>query len=104
MKIRIPKFRLAKKYVTSVVERKKIKIQLPDGTTQKGTSQGSIDHPEFTKLREKLGREGYIEIERDWWNGDRVLKPFVFNKLTFKVGEKFGCAAYLSVRLSLLKK
>jgi hypothetical protein len=29
----------------------------------------SADHPEFAKLREQLGAEGYITIERGWVNG-----------------------------------
>ena len=28
------------------------------------TMVSSIDHPEFTKLREQLGEQGYIKIER----------------------------------------
>lgn len=56
----------------------------------------SIDHPEFTKLREQLGDLGYISIERGWWNGDRVLKPFILNGLKFKVGEQFSCAGAMS--------
>lgn len=52
----------------------------------------SEDHPEFTKLREQLGAEGYIKIERGWSNGDRVLKPFVLNTKQFKVGDQFSSA------------
>ena len=55
-------------------------------------SLSSEDHPEFTKLREQLGKDGYISIERGWWNGDRVLKPFTVNGVKFKKGEKF-CSA-----------
>ena len=57
----------------------------------------SIDHPEFTRLREQLGEQGYIKIERGWWNGDRVLKPFTLNGLKFKPGEQFSCAGALDV-------
>lgn len=56
----------------------------------------SIDHPEFTKLREQLEAESYISIERGWWNGDSVLKPFVLNGLKFKPGEQFSCASAMS--------
>lgn len=54
----------------------------------------SEDHPEFAKLREELGSRKYIEIQRGWWNGDRVLKPFLLNGFLFEKDEKFpsGCA------------
>ena len=42
-----------------------------------------VDHPEFTKLRDQLEDEGYIKTERNWWNGDRVLKPFTLNGVLF---------------------
>ena len=54
-----------------------------------------IDHPEFTKLREQLEVEGYIIIQRSWWNGDRVLRSFKVNGLTLKKGSTFYCAAAL---------
>lgn len=53
------------------------------------------DHEEFTKLRETLGKLGYIKIERGWWNGDRVIKPFKLNGWIFKRGHKFPSAAAL---------
>jgi hypothetical protein len=58
------------------------------------SSLSSEDHPEFAKLREQLATDGYIEIERRWWNGDHVLKPFTLNGAKFKKGEQFpsGCA------------
>lgn len=59
-------------------------------------SYSSIDHPEFTKLREQLGNLKYIEIQRGWWNGDRVIKPFTLNNKKFKTGDKFCCACALS--------
>ena len=63
----------------------------------KGEGQcGSLsndDHPEFKKLREQLGELGYIYIERGWWNGDRVLKPFSLNGARFKKGEQFCSGA-----------
>ena len=52
----------------------------------------SRDHPEFTKLRELLGEQGYIRIERNWWNGDSVLKPFSLNGHKFKKNDQFPCA------------
>lgn len=56
------------------------------------TSTSSDDHPEFKKLRYYLGENKFIYIERGWWNGDRVLKPFKLNGLLFKKGDKF-CSA-----------
>lgn len=57
------------------------------------------ESPEFTKLREHLGNEGYIEIERGWYNGDSVLRPFTLNNsMTFLVGDQFPCAVALLVR------
>ena len=61
------------------------------------SSMHSEDHPEFTKLREQLGTEGYIYIERNWWNGDRVLKPFTLNGVKFKVGAQFSCGGALDI-------
>lgn len=62
----------------------------------KGYSISNKDHDEFTKLRNKLEELGYIETQRGWWNGDRVLKPFTLNnKHKFRKGHKFPCAAAL---------
>ena len=55
----------------------------------------SLDHPSFTEIRELLGRKGYIEIERNWSNGDRVLRPFYINRYRFNEGDKFCCAGAL---------
>jgi hypothetical protein len=57
----------------------------------------SQDHPAFTQLRERLNEEGYIEIQRGWWNGDRVTKPFYLNNMYFDIGEQFSCAPALGV-------
>jgi hypothetical protein len=51
------------------------------------------DHDEFTKLREQLGEEGYIKIDRSCWNADRVIETFFLNDVKFKPSEKFCCAA-----------
>lgn len=64
----------------------------------------SIDHPEFTKLREQLGEQGYITIERGWWNGDRVEKPFTLNGLKFKTGAQFSCAGAMAGHFSVRAK
>lgn len=67
----------------------------------KCSTTSSADHPEFTKLREQLGELGYISIERQFWNGDRVLKPFTLNRLKFKVGEQFGCASAMDIHFGV---
>ena len=70
----------------------------------KCSTTSSEDHPEFTKLREQLGEQGYIKIERGWWNGDRVLKPFTLNGLKFKLGEQFGCGGAMEVHFGVRAK
>jgi hypothetical protein len=67
-------------------------------------SIGTMDHPEFTRLREQLESDGYIQVQRGWWNGDRVLKPFNLNNIRFKKNEQFLCAAAMGVHLKVLKK
>lgn len=67
-------------------------------------SFSTIDHPEFTKLREQLGADGYIEIERGWWNGDRVLKQFRLNGFLFRKNSKFPCAEAMRVSIKVAKK
>ena len=67
-------------------------------------SISSKDHDEFTKLREELGRLGYIEIQRGWWNGDRVLKSFKLNEWTFRKGYKFPSAAAMNNSIHCARK
>jgi len=114
----IPRFELDPAYLTDVVvryswsmyDRKKPEDLAPDEVFDilKGKDQcsstGSQDHPEFAKLREQLGIDGYIEIQRGWWNGDRVLKSFVFNGAKFKKGEQFCCASAMAGHLKFAKK
>lgn len=64
----------------------------------------TIDHPEFTKLREQLGEEGYISIQRGWWNGDKVLKSFLFNGIKFLKDSRFPCASALGVSYKIAKE
>jgi hypothetical protein len=61
--------------------------------------QGSEDHPEFARLRDQLEQLGYIRCERNWSNGDRVLKPFSLNSVAFEPGEQFCCAAAMKFHL-----
>ena len=65
---------------------------------------GTVDHPSFAALRNMLGNKGYIEIERGWWNGDRVLIPFQLNDLVFKEGDKFCSGGAMSFDLERAKK
>lgn len=62
-------------------------------------STHSEDHAEFTELRELLGAQGFIYIERGWWNGDRVLRPFSLNRKRFKRGDKFVSAGAMKFSL-----
>ncbi len=93
------KFTIEEEYVTDVTIRTEITNPDPEKELYNRLKYGpsysirSEDHPEFTKLREQLGAEGYIAIERGWWNGDRVLKPFTLNSKKFKKGDKFCCAS-----------
>ena len=62
------------------------------------------DHPEFKKLRDYLEDKGYIQTQRNYWNGDRVKKPFTLNEYKFNTGEAFPCSAAMSMHLKLKKK
>jgi hypothetical protein len=68
------------------------------------SSTSTVDHPEFAKLRDQLEQDSYIETQRGWWNGDRVLKPFVFNGVEFRAGDQFCCASAMSGHLKFAKK
>ena len=67
-------------------------------------SIGNKDHPEFAQLREQLERDGYIQVERGWWNGDRVLKAFQLNGVKFKKHDQFPCAAAMKLHLKFQQK
>lgn len=103
---KLREFTIDEAYLTDVVIYKEWNIYTKDGRTptpeelikvMKGEGKcsitGSEDHPEFAKLREELGRLGYIDIERSWLNGDRVIKAFKLNGKILSRGEKFCCAA-----------
>ena len=68
------------------------------------STTSSEDHPEFARLREQLGAEGYISIERGWWNGDTVEKPFTLNGRKFKVGAQFSSAGAMGIHLIVRAK
>jgi hypothetical protein len=69
-----------------------------------GVSISNEDHDEFAKLRDQLESEGYIECQRGWWNGDRVLKPFKLNEWKFKKNHKFPCAAAMKASIECARK
>jgi hypothetical protein len=70
----------------------------------KSVSISNKDHDEFTRLRNQLEELGYIKCERGWWNGDRVLKPFMMNEWKFHKGHKFPCAAAMKSSISYARK
>ena len=70
----------------------------------KSVSISNKDHDEFTKLRNQLEELGYIQTQRGWWNGDRILKSFKLNGWTMRKGHKFPCAAALRTSLDCAKK
>jgi hypothetical protein len=104
-------------YLTSVTIRKEWNTYTLDGRVPtaeemllilQGKGKCSItsseDHPEFNRLREHLGEQGYITIKRGQWNGDQVKKPFTLNGAMFAVGEQFPCGAAMLGHLKFMKK
>ena len=78
-------------------------ILILQGKGKCGTTS-SEDHPEFARLREQLSELGYIRIERGWWNGDSVLKPFTLNGRKFKVGAQFSSGGAIGTHLAVRAK
>lgn len=66
-------------------------------------SVSNRDHDEFDRLRTELSDLGYIHIERGWWNGDRVLRPFKLNGWVFRKGWVFPCATALGLKIKVAK-
>ena len=63
------------------------------------------DHPAFAELRNVLSARGYIEIPPyACWNGDRVIKRFIFNDFQLEVGDKFYCASAWAGKISIRQK
>ena len=93
-------FKIHEKYLTSITVESPIVFYSENGDPVEGNSVGLDDHPKFIELREKLEKEKYIRVERSYWNGDTVIRPFTVNGIKFGVGEKFPCASALSVILS----
>lgn len=66
---------------------------VPVGHSFNNTSSISrVEHPAFENLRTSLASRGYIKIERGWYNGDIVIKPFFLNRVYFDVDDRFPCA------------
>ena len=98
-------------YLTDVTVRTDYKPTRPVGQSTaddivralKGLDQcysiSSRDHPEFAILRDQLEAQGFIQTQRQWWNGDRVLQPFILNGMTFEIGEQFPCAVAMKGHL-----
>ena len=87
-------------YLTSV----NVRYSWVSGDGEKCSTQSSVDHPSFAALREHLGAKGYIEIERKWWNGDRVLKPFKLNTYDFMPDDQFSSAGAMGVSFRVKQK
>jgi hypothetical protein len=68
------------------------------------TSVRHDDSPEFKALRNQLEADGYIECQRGWWNGDRVLRPFALNDVTFVPGDKFCCGSAMQHHLKFTRE
>ena len=111
-------FEIAEEYLSSVnvVQEREYTLQSPleylpdylketfkDGKA-KMTTHSWADHPEFDKLRRLLEAEGYVRVERGWWNGDRVLKSFTLNGIRFYKDGKFPSAAALGIQYKIAKE
>ena len=94
-----PEYWIEEEHCTDVADNIKC---IKSETGSNWSSQGRAEHPSFIRLREHLGAKGYISIERGWHNGDRVLRKFILNDVTFEPGDKFLCAS--AMRWKLFKK
>ena len=65
---------------------------------------GADDSEEFKALRNQLEAEGYIRCERNWWNGDRVLKTFFLNGVRFDRDDQFSSGAAMKMHLQFARK
>lgn len=68
------------------------------------SSLSTDDSPEFKALRNQLEELGYIECQRRWWNGDRVLRAFRLNGVTFRKDAQFCCGAAMKHHLHFERK
>ena len=114
MKKPLKQFKLKRAHITSVPHTQRMVLEVPPEAralfkifnhTLEGFAHSIIiDHPEFTKMRNRLEKQGYIQIEHGWINGDRALKPFSLNGFKFKKHDKFPCASAMDIWLSVKEK
>ena len=114
MKSSLKQFKLKREHITSVSHTEHIVLEVPPEARAlfkifnhklEGYAHSIIiDHPEFTKMRNRLEKQGYIQIEHGWINGDRALKPFSLNGFKFKKHDKFPCASAMDIWLSVKEK
>ena len=114
MKSSLKQFKLKREHITSVSHTEHIVLEVPPEARAlfkifnhklEGYAHSIIiDHPEFTKMRNRLEKQGYIQIEHGWRNGDRALKPFSLNGFKFKKHDKFPCASAMDIWLSVKEK
>lgn len=113
MKKSLKQFKLKREHIRSVSHTEHIVLEVPEEARAlfkifdhklEGEAHSSIDHPEFTKLRNKLEKQGYIQIEHGWWNGDRAVKSFSLNGFKFKKHDIFPSASAMDIWLSVEKK
>ena len=122
MKKPLKQFKLKREHITSVSHSQRMVLETPtldvppearalfkifdhfQNSRLEGDAYSIIDHPEFTKMRNRLEKQGYIRIERGWINGDRVVKPFSLNGFKFKKHDKFLCASALDIWMSVKEK
>ena len=82
---RYPFFYIKKEFLVAVPE-------IYTTITKKGNAHlniGIVDHPTFDRLRKILASENFIDIELNYWNGDRVISPFFFNDIKLNIGDIF---------------
>jgi hypothetical protein len=113
MKSSLKQFKLKREHITSVSHTERMVLEVPPEARElfklfdhklEGDAHSIIDHPEFTKMRNRLEKQGYIQIEHGWINGDRVVKPFSLNGFKFKKHEQFPCASAMDIWLTVEKK
>ena len=113
MKKPLKQFKLKRAHITSVPHTQRMVLEVPPEARAlfkifdhklEGDAHSIIDHPEFTKMRNRLEKQGYIQIEHGWANGDRAVKPFSLNGFKFKKHDKFPCASAMDIWLSVKEK
>lgn len=91
-----PRYRIPVEYITDVIDM--IDCEQSE-TGSSWSSQGMIDHPSFTTLRNHLEAKGYIVTSRNSVNGDFVIKEFYLNDVLFSEGDRFYSACAMKRRL-----